>query len=79
MAHDGHPLLYGPPLVDLQGSCPLEQPLMPHLVPQSINMWMGCAPGGELCGPTQTWLTRPALVCQAVKVLLLAPLSRQRL
>lgn len=53
VGHDGHPLLYGPPLVDLQGSFPLEQPLMPHLVPQSINMWMGCAPGGELAAPTQ--------------------------
>lgn len=28
-------------------SCfPLQQPLLPHLVPQSINMWMGCAPKG---------------------------------
>lgn len=48
VGHDGHPLLYGPPLVDMEGCFPLQQPLLQNLVPQSINMWMGCAPEGTL-------------------------------
>ena len=47
VGHDGHPLLYGAPLVELDDSFPLQQPLLPQLAPQSINMWMGCAPEGE--------------------------------
>jgi hypothetical protein len=47
VGRDGHPLLYGAPLVQLEGQFPLLQPLMGHLVPQSVNMWMGCAPEGE--------------------------------
>lgn len=47
VGRDGHPLLYGAPLVQLEGRFPLLQPLMGHLVPQSVNMWMGCAPEGE--------------------------------
>jgi hypothetical protein len=46
---DGHPHLYGPPLDHLAGHFPLQQPLMGRLVPQAINMWMGCAAEG---GPT---------------------------
>lgn len=46
VGRDGHPLLYGPPLIQLAGAFPLEQPLMGQLVPQSINVWMGCAPEG---------------------------------
>lgn len=47
VGRDGHPLLYGPPLVQLAGEFPLQPPLMGNLVPQSVNMWMGCAPDGE--------------------------------
>jgi hypothetical protein len=47
VGRDGHPLLYGPPMVDMDDSFPLQQPLLKHLVPQSINMWMGCAPDGQ--------------------------------
>jgi hypothetical protein len=46
VGRDGHLLLCGPPLVQLGGHFPLQQPLMGHLVPQSVNMWMGCAPEG---------------------------------
>ncbi|KAF8072806.1 jmj4 [Scenedesmus sp. PABB004] len=47
---DGHPLLYGAPLAALEGRFPLRQRLMGQLVPQSINMWMGCAPEGSSSG-----------------------------
>jgi hypothetical protein len=50
VGHDGHPLLYSAPLVGMEGSFPLEQPLLKHLAPQSINMWMGCAPEGKGTG-----------------------------
>jgi hypothetical protein len=69
VGHDGHPLLYGAPLVDLEDCFPLQQPLLQELAPQSINMWMGCAPEGEnQCDEsiidwklTNTW--RPAESC----------------
>uniref|UniRef100_A0A383WCI6 JmjC domain-containing protein n=1 Tax=Tetradesmus obliquus TaxID=3088 RepID=A0A383WCI6_TETOB len=50
VGRDGHPLLYGAPLVQLEGRFPLLQPLMGNLVPQSVNMWMGCAPEGSSTG-----------------------------
>eukprot|EP00882_Tetradesmus_deserticola_P027952 GHRQ01031102.1.p1 GENE.GHRQ01031102.1~~GHRQ01031102.1.p1 ORF type:complete len:420 (+),score=173.59 GHRQ01031102.1:80-1261(+) len=50
VGRDGHPLLYGAPLVQLEGQFPLLQPLMGHMVPQSVNMWMGCAPEGSSTG-----------------------------
>eukprot|EP00775_Hariotina_reticulata_P000764 gene764-1071_t len=50
VGRDGHPLLYGPPVLQLTDVVPQQQPLMGHLVPQSINMWMGCAPQGSSTG-----------------------------
>jgi hypothetical protein len=48
VARDGHPLLYAPPLLQLAGQFPARQALMGNLVPQAINMWMGCAPKGMI-------------------------------
>ena len=44
---DGHAELTAPPVTQLLRHLPLQLGLLPHLVPQSINMWMGAAPDGE--------------------------------
>ena len=46
-ASDGHLELTAPPVTQLLPLLPLEPGFAPHLVPQSINMWMGAAPDGE--------------------------------
>ena len=38
--------LVGPPLSRLGGCFPLRPPLLPSLVPQSVNLWLGRAAGG---------------------------------
>lgn len=47
-ASDGHPELCAAPVCCLLDSLPLQPSIMGHLVPQSINMWMGAAQEGAL-------------------------------
>ncbi|GBF92068.1 hypothetical protein Rsub_04415 [Raphidocelis subcapitata] len=50
VAPDGHPELTAPPVTQLLGHLPLQPAPLPHLVPQSINMWMGAATEGSSTG-----------------------------
>ncbi|KAI8469384.1 MAG: cupin-like domain-containing protein [Monoraphidium minutum] len=50
VAPDGHAELAAPPVAQLLPLLPLRPPQVPHLVPQSINMWMGAAPEGSSTG-----------------------------
>jgi hypothetical protein len=45
-ASDGHPELCAAPVSCLLDSLPLQPSITGHLVPQSINMWMGAAQEG---------------------------------
>lgn len=47
MGPDGHPELAAAPVTQLLPHLPLNPDPIPHLVPQSVNMWMGAAPNGE--------------------------------
>lgn len=47
VAPDGHPHLWAPPISCVARLLPLQPPLMGHLVPQAINVWMGAAQEGE--------------------------------
>ena len=49
VAPDGHPALMAEPLLSLAaaGDFPAAPALAGHLVPQSVNLWMGAAPEGE--------------------------------
>jgi hypothetical protein len=46
VAPDGHAELSAPPVTQLLPLLPLQPGPLPHLVPQSVNMWMGAAPDG---------------------------------
>lgn len=41
---DDRPALTSPPITELlrQGDLPLRPSLLGHLVPQNLNLWMGC-------------------------------------
>lgn len=45
-APDGHPALYASPVAELAADIPLTPRLMGHLVPQSINLWLGATSHG---------------------------------
>lgn len=47
---DGHPALYGSPLVALEGDFPRLPELAGSLVPASINLWMGLSAQGTSSG-----------------------------
>lgn len=50
VAKDGFPELLSRPVQDLARDIPLCPALLGGLVPQSINMWMGCSPDGSSTG-----------------------------
>ena len=50
IAPDGYPELFAEPLKSLAGDIPLRPALLGNLVPQSINIWMGCSPEGSSSG-----------------------------
>lgn len=39
---DGYPAVLAPPLTALRSDVPLVPALLGHLVPQAVNLWMGC-------------------------------------
>ena len=45
---EGHPEVMAAPLEQLRADFPLVPELLGNLVPQQINLWMGCAPDGVL-------------------------------
>jgi len=47
---DGHPEVLAPPTAQLAADFPLQPALLGNLVPQQINIWMGCAPEGSTTG-----------------------------
>lgn len=47
---DGHPEALAPPALSLAQDVPLRPALLGRLVPQQINLWMGCAPDGASSG-----------------------------
>mmetsp|Transcript_9372 Transcript_9372/g.26765 ORF Transcript_9372/g.26765 Transcript_9372/m.26765 type:complete len:633 (+) Transcript_9372:184-2082(+) len=49
-APDGFPRLHAEPISSLIGDLPLRPGLLGSLVPQSINLWMGCSPKGSSSG-----------------------------
>ena len=50
MEADGYPAVLAPPLTALQRDLPLVPALLGNLVPQTVNVWMGCAPTGASSG-----------------------------
>ena len=42
MEVDGYPAVLAPPLTALQSDVPLLPAMLGHLVPQAVNLWMGC-------------------------------------
>ena len=49
-APDGHPEIMAPPTSNLSSDFPLQPELLGNLVPQQVNIWMGCAPEGSSTG-----------------------------
>lgn len=47
---DGHPEVFAPPASRLAADFPLRPALLGALVPQAVNVWMGCAPEGASSG-----------------------------
>lgn len=50
MGPDGHPEVLAPPAAQLASDFPLQPALLGSLVPQQVNIWMGCAPEGSTTG-----------------------------
>lgn len=49
-APDGHPEIMAPPTSYLATDFPIQPEILGNLVPQQVNMWMGCAPEGSTTG-----------------------------
>ncbi len=66
---DGHPELWGEPLTRLAHDFSPSPSLMGGLVPQQVNLWMGCARWvGH--GPAERGCGRPCSACLLASLLL---------
>jgi hypothetical protein len=49
-APDGHPEIMAPPTSYVATDFPIQPEILGNLVPQQVNIWMGCAPKGSSTG-----------------------------